>query len=223
MSAPVSMSALQRSGPAAVATRSRIEVTVQVELRTSILVTAGEVSVASIFPSSPFSKQHCPSSTGSRFDGVPEKPRRRPKTRLPPTSCPEADSFWGWNRIVRGKTWLLRYHSITWGSLRSSLKSMLTCSLSLESTMCSGHIAIKISGSMSCFSFTASKSPFPSGAKLFGKKRVSRPLLSFSGACSCAFFFLSCDPRTRPPASSIHSHQRMLEGRSSILPTSVAT
>ena len=66
--------------------------------------TDGEVSTCSICASSPRAKRHGASSSGSRSEGVPEKPMRRPKSRSPPSSCPHAESFICWNSIVRGKT-----------------------------------------------------------------------------------------------------------------------
>ena len=94
MSAPVSISACTvcPSPPArlpAVATSLRMDRADQPGLD-SQLTTSGFVSTDSTFPSLPGSYWQPPRSIGSKLEGVPLKPMRRPKRMDEPSSCPHA-------------------------------------------------------------------------------------------------------------------------------------
>ena len=56
---------------------------------------------------------------GSRSEGVPEKPMRREKSVVPPSSCPEAESLTCWWLMNDGKITCSRNQWMVAGYLRS--------------------------------------------------------------------------------------------------------
>ena len=74
-------------------------------------------SSCTILPSDPGSNLHGLSSRGSRLDGVPEKPRRVPKSSELPSSCPLAEIFRFGPARQRGKAMLSSWKSYAYSEL----------------------------------------------------------------------------------------------------------